>query len=130
MEGNFIEHGSVGVLIKASGPAIRNANLIRYNTTGVKCDDGAEGVAVAYTTITDNQAGVIALDESDPDLGRGLWGSTGNNKIYGNSGYHVSNLSPGLTIFAQNNYWGVTQPPCLPKASKFSGSCSSWSETR
>jgi hypothetical protein len=34
----------------------------------------------------------------------------------------VSNLSQGITIMAENNYWGVTRSPCQPKSSKFYGS--------
>ena len=71
--------------------------------------------------ITDNQWGVLALDESVPDLGDGPWGSSGDNSIYTNSGYYVSSLSEEITIMAQNNFWNVTQGSCLPKANKFYG---------
>jgi hypothetical protein len=114
---NAIKYSPIGILAYGSGPWITNANDIQHNTTGVKCDGGAEGVVVDHTRITNNQAGVAVLGESEPDLGQGPWGSTGYNNISSNSGYHVTNLSESITVMAQNNYWGT----CPPKANKFYG---------
>jgi hypothetical protein len=74
---------------------------------------------VRWNAITYNGDGVAAASNSDPDLGLN---TDGNNQFQYNTGYHVSNLTEGLTIYALNNFWGNQNPPCFPKASKIIGS--------
>ena len=68
-------------------------NTIANNlTNGVRArDDGA-----ANTTVV--------------DLGGGSLGSIGYNSIYGNANRAVRNNLAGVTIMAENNWWGVTPP--------------------
>jgi hypothetical protein len=121
LQRNVIMYSTVGVLAHGSAPSITNHSSITHNLCGIKCDNNAEGVVIEETEIADNGIGVSASEESDPDLGGGSWGSSGNNDIESNTNYHISNLSEEVTIYATNNYWGNDTPPCLPKASKFYG---------
>ncbi len=80
---------------------------------------------VESTTVTYNTAGVWAQNNSNPDLGQASGGagtSNGQNAIHHSTNHHVVNLTEGVTIMAEDNYWAKTRPPCLPKSTKFIGS--------
>jgi subtilisin family serine protease len=126
LQADTVTNSPVGVFFDSgSNGTISDNSLIQSNSAGVKCD-GATSPTIRHTRITANTNGVAALNNSSPDLGAASGGSgcgatgtnMGNNSIYSNSGYHVSNLSTGVTIVAEGNWWN-TNPP---KASKFYGS--------
>ncbi|MDD2688835.1 MAG: right-handed parallel beta-helix repeat-containing protein [Candidatus Omnitrophica bacterium] len=76
---------------------------------------------ISRNTIFNNADGVtVSGSSTNPvtiDLGAGGLLSEGYNSIYGNSNYNVDNSVDGLTIKAENNWWGQSQP----SAAKFNG---------
>ena len=112
-----VSNSVVGVYcLGGSDVAIEDQNIIESNTVGVKCADYSHAT-IRVNYIRDNQDGVAAVDGSDPNLGAACGASCvepcpgmGNNSITGNSGFHVSNLSPGVSISAECNYWGARGP--------------------
>jgi parallel beta-helix repeat protein len=123
-DGNVIRNNTTGILCDYYSHAqITDGNVIRYNSFGIKCDDYSDP-RVEGNTITSNNNGVFAANNADPDLGHsgGPGGySAGNNSIHSNTSFHVVNLTYGLTIKAENNYWKGRPPLCYPKSTKISG---------
>ncbi len=72
-------------------------------------------------TIFNNINGIYVTGASTSpvaiDLGGGALGSIGNNSIYNYSGYAIDNQSAGLTVNAENNWWGQE----TPDPAKFNG---------
>lgn len=87
-----------------------NGNTIQGNDTGIKCDAGSNPL-VEWNTIASNDVGVAAVNNSNPDIGNGASGSLGNNSITQSATHHVANLSPLITIAAENNWWGTASGP-------------------
>jgi subtilisin family serine protease len=108
----------VGVYcLTSSSPTIESSGWITGNTVGIKADGSSDPV-VKNTRISANVDGVAALNGSNPNLGISADScGTDINKIHGNSGYHVVNLTPTVTVSAEGNWWGSGGP----KSSKFSG---------
>jgi len=122
MSADTVSNATIGVFCSAAAsPGISGGTWIKSNSAGVKCD-GYSNASIRNTKISGNGDGVTALN-SVPDLGYtgadscSGSGGEGGNSFKSNSGYHVSNLTPGNTIVAECNYWG----PLGPKANKFSG---------
>ncbi len=92
---------------------------IQDNTGGITCD-AYSAPLVTDCVITGGTVNVAASGDADPDLGGG-GGSVGNNSIHGGSSDFVANLSAGITISAQNNFWNRTTSPCTPHPSKITG---------
>lgn len=72
---------------------------------------GAQSVAVSGSTFTANGlGGVWAVDRSAAaqtvDMGGGPLGSTGANRLFGNTVYDLANDSGG-TLWAEHDWWGV-----------------------
>ena len=102
---------------------VYNNTLKNITNAGINVSGAAKVNLKAYNNIiTGNKYGIritTAADATDIiDLGGGSLGSIGNNSIYGNITYDIYNQKAGLTVKAENNWWGLT----LPLASKFSGS--------
>jgi hypothetical protein len=78
------------------------------------------GIATASmhdNTITGNaRYGVVTTDPiypvTPPDLGGGAFGSPGRNTIMNNGHYNVLNRNAAVH-YAQNNYWGTTDPAAI-----------------
>jgi parallel beta-helix repeat protein len=122
IEDNTIRYNTIGIFCNDNSDAVIKDNTIRYNSSALKCDDYSDAV-VEGNVITSNTGGVFALNSSDPDLGHASGGSSvGDNSIHSTTNLYVSNLTIGVTIKAENNYWGVTRSPCEPRAYKFYGS--------
>jgi parallel beta-helix repeat protein len=118
VEGCDIEDNAVGILAYDCRPLIKNSNVISGNPSGIKCDTNAHAV-VESTTVVSGTVGISALNGSDPDIGHATGGlSVGHNIIHSHSSHHVVNLTPSVTVMAENNWWNATGGP---KASKFSG---------
>jgi hypothetical protein len=128
IKGDSLERNVIGIYCNdESSPTIGavasgGQNYIKYNNAGIKCEDESSP-EIAWNQISYNGDGVCALDDAEPSLGNcddecPEESSCGGNSIHDNTGYHVSNLSQGVTILAECNYWG----PRGPQANKFSGS--------
>jgi FlgD Ig-like domain len=110
--------------LNSSGTVLGGTLIANNSGVGVKCDN-ASSPSIRHARITANANGVTALNNSAPHLGVATSGygcaphgpDLGYNSIYGNTGYNVSNLSTGLTILAEGNWWNANPP----KASKFYG---------
>ncbi len=119
---NTISNSPVGIYCWNSSPVVENHTWIHDTLVGIKADGNADPL-VRDTRISDNSDGVGALNGAEPDLGGagadtcGSGPNEGKNSIHNNSGYHVVNLSPSVTVSAECNYWGARGP--LP--GKFSG---------
>ena len=59
---------------------------------------------------------LLACTGGDPDVG--TVSDPGNNTIQFSDNFHVVNLSPSVTVYAVNNWWGS---PRGPKTNKFVG---------
>ena len=82
-------HGMFAVVgINASGEMAMSGNIISGNAS--------RGV-----NIVNSSSDVLVVD-----LGGGVLGAVGGNSIYGNAGFEVFNSS-GLSVSAENNWWGV-----------------------
>jgi parallel beta-helix repeat protein len=111
--GNSIkDFGQGGILCQASSPFIHGRNDLSDNGVfGLQCLDGAFP-AVESSYLEDNYVGVMAANESYPDLGTDPPNVTvGYNSIV-NWFYNVVNGNdmPAQSISAQNNWWGQTPP--------------------
>jgi hypothetical protein len=89
------------------------------NGRGIEFNLGAAvstiSVRIERNTIINNggqgiRLGVVGANTLIADLGGGSLGSAGNNSIYGNAGFDIDNLNAGLTIMAENNWWGTATP--------------------
>jgi hypothetical protein len=118
IEADTVTNNTVGVYFDAGSNGLVHGNtLIQGNTGGVKCDNGASPT-IRHTRITGSSVGVATLNNAAPDLGDASSGSgcgasgpnCGNNSIYGNTTYNVSNLSMGITIMAEGNWWNGNPP--------------------
>jgi hypothetical protein len=116
LEASTVSNSAAGVsLLYNCGGTITGATHITGNGVGVKCDLYSDPV-IESTVITGNADGVAALNGSAPDLGLinsnatcdSTW-ATGNS-IHDNSGYHVVNLTQGITVPAEGVWWGVHGP--------------------
>jgi hypothetical protein len=112
-----ISDNPVGVYCYGAGtdPFIFN-NDITDGGTGIVCEESTDGT-VTWNQIKRNGTGVLAYDDADPDLGDGSGTLDGHNSIYSKNGFHVANFTTGLTIKAEDNYWGKNGP----QANKFYG---------
>jgi hypothetical protein len=117
IESDTISTSAVGVFCySGSDPLIQNSCWMKDNTVGVKCD--ASSPTLRGSKVTGGVDGVGALNDGDPDLGRNTGGGSacsggaeeGGNSIRGVSAFHVTNLSPSVTISAECNYWGPSGP--------------------
>lgn len=125
VEADTISHSPVGVFFNTySGGTVLGTLISNNSGVGVKCDI-TSSPTIRHTRITANANGVTALNNSAPNLGVAASGeecdasgaNIGNNSIYSNTTYHVSNLSTGLMIAAEGNWWNADPP----HASKFYG---------
>jgi hypothetical protein len=121
---NTVRRNTVGIYCNYSAPTINGVNDVSYNVAGIKCEDNAHAT-IRDNKIASNTNGVVAMDDAEPNLGGpgcsepcSSCQSKGNNNISGSTNYHVSNLTQGVTISAQCEWWGSGGP----KASKFYGS--------
>ncbi|MCH7550012.1 MAG: right-handed parallel beta-helix repeat-containing protein, partial [Candidatus Krumholzibacteriota bacterium] len=119
IEATEITGNTVGVYCQAANPVIKNSNVISLNDEGIKCDLSSDAV-VESTTVSLNGVGIVVMNGSDPDVGHVSGGSSeGYNFIHHNTSYHIENLSVGVTVMAENNFW---KSGLGPLASKFFGS--------
>lgn len=121
--GSVIDSNSTaGIWCQYFAGAKIEGNTIMHNGAGVFCQTYADPT-VRWNAITHNRIGINTISSASPDLGTPA--SHGNNQIQYNRSYQVSNLTEGIVIHAEFNFWGVTTPPCAPKASLFYGSVNS-----
>lgn len=130
IENCTIENNRYGISLQAGNAinALVKNNIIRNNNiqgnpnlggSGIAFAGGAEGAhqnsIVVGNTITGNLWGITIQNRAKPNLGNienASLDDDGNNRIYGNTNSstvlaELYNNSPD-TIYAQNNYWGVT----------------------
>jgi hypothetical protein len=108
--GCSIVDNPVGIYCAGSGtdPTIFD-NDITDGGTGIVCV-GQTGGTVAWNHIKRNGTGVLAYSGADPDLGDRSGTLDGHNSIYTKTGFNVANFTTGLTVKAENNYWGKYGP--------------------
>jgi len=59
-----------------------------------------------------NDIGIIASSGANPDIGHELTGqSVGYNMIHHNYPLHINNLTSGVTIMAEVDWWRGEEPP-------------------
>jgi len=102
-----------GILCEAGSQPDIAGNALLNNGAGVMCK-GSSSPLIRSNIIQYNGEGVASMTNSQPDLG-----SVGNNHLQYNTGYHVSNLTYGITIDATDNWWGKASGP---KPTKIIGS--------
>ena len=89
--------------------------------TGLKFDDGSDG-SIRWAQIDSNTVGITTLNDAAPNLGGPCstcpCTNAGSNQVTQSTNHHVVNLSTGVTLSAECNYWS----PGMPKANKFIGS--------
>ncbi|MBN2483633.1 MAG: DUF1565 domain-containing protein [Candidatus Omnitrophica bacterium] len=121
---------SIGATTPSIEASFDNNSIVDSTGNGILFEVRHLGAAsslkasISNTRITGNgQNGVIlqkigvGVDTINIDLGNGSLGATGNNLIYNNANFDISNLVAGVTISAENNWWG--QDP--PVAGQFNG---------
>ena len=100
IENNTISNGDVGVFLYANSHAtIESSNWIKDNDTGIKCDDSDP--VIRLSKISDNDVGISALNDADPDVGVACGASCedsgcsteGANEIVDNASHHIVNVS-------------------------------------
>ena len=92
---------------------ILNNTIFSNGEHGIECLEGAIVLIQGNEIYRNGKNGVRVLSNSDTvDLGGGDINSTGNNLIYENTLYDLSNLTD-KTIKAENCWWG-TSPPEIP----------------
>jgi hypothetical protein len=113
---NSIKENGIGVHCYDADPVLRRGNMIEDCNAGLICA-GESNAVVESTTIATNLYGVLAINDSEPDLGHVSGGSSnGYNSIHHNSFYHVQNLTSD-TLMAERNWWRGEEPD----TSKFLG---------
>jgi parallel beta-helix repeat protein len=117
---NTIKNSTIGIVCIDQSHATITGNLVRDNGAGIKADDESAPV-IEDNDVIYNDSCVLASNDADPDLGGG-GNSSGDNEIHHPTDFFVVNLSGGVTVMADNNYWGNTVSPYQPKASKVIGS--------
>ncbi|MBP2680192.1 MAG: hypothetical protein H6Q78_55 [Candidatus Krumholzibacteriota bacterium] len=102
---------SKGILAQGSDIEIRRGGYVQHNDEGITCWYGSAAV-VESTEVAYNDIGIIAQSSSNPDVGHESGGaSTGYNMIHHNYPLHIKNLSTGVTIMAEMNWWRGEEPP-------------------
>jgi flagellar hook assembly protein FlgD len=110
LRNNNIGSSAVGVLADGSDAEVRFGNNIHNNTIGVKCINSAVAV-VESTQVVSNTTGIEVSSNSNCDIGHSSGGSsTGINSIHDSAPYNVKNLNTGITVMAENNWFGVDPP--------------------
>ena len=99
-------HGS-NVYVLAASPTLQH-NIIRESSnyglyiTGT----GSNGALIRYNDVTQNPYGVYTASNAAPAINY--------NNIAGNTSYGLYNTSSGVTLNAENNYWGADSGPYDP----------------
>jgi hypothetical protein len=90
-------------------------NTIQHFNTGI-CLYGIASASIHDNTIADNGRYGIVTSWSYPaavsDLGGGVYGSPGNNRLYHNGQFGIYHRN-ALALSAQNNYWGTTDTSAI-----------------
>jgi hypothetical protein len=119
---SIVNNSSDGVYIVNQTTGILTVDLYSNTITNnavrgvwLSNDTGTLNAMFESNTIKTNTNDGLELDNVnggtfDCDLGGGTFGSAGLNSIYSNtSGYDIDN-DTGISIKAENNWWGITAP--------------------
>lgn len=97
---------------------IDNLSATDNNNDGVNIspsNSASVWTSIENGTFTENNRGIYIADNSTgtvvTDLGGGTLGSTGNNRIFGNTTRDLRGDLGGETVDAQNNWWGNVAGP-------------------
>lgn len=118
---NTITDSATGVECVDYSHATITGNLIRDHAVGLYCDENSDPL-VEGNDIIFNTVCVTAVNDAEPDLGNGAQSSAGDNEVHHGTSHFVVNLSGGITIMAENNFWNNGTSPYQPNPSKISGS--------
>ncbi|MBI4721091.1 MAG: right-handed parallel beta-helix repeat-containing protein [Chitinivibrionia bacterium] len=106
---NIIDNNDIGINCDGqnTNPFVYLNDITDYGM-GIKCDHEATGLFI-YNLIqsTGIVTGVGAANGANPDLGHAS--ESGYNSFKQKKGYYVCNLTEGLTIMAEDNYWPYGQ---------------------
>ncbi len=123
---NILNTNRDGIAIEADGGAasaqnieIENVSISGNNRHGLYIHAGNNGAASArienVSTTGNSQHGITVYDDTtatfDVDLGGGVFNSTGNNILAGNTLEDLAVEYDGRTLAAQNNWWGQVSGP-------------------
>jgi hypothetical protein len=109
---NTIQHNETGVIGAGSACDVdlRRGNWVMNNDEGLKFQ-GTLSAAVESTEVAYNDIGIIAQTNANPDVGHESGGvSVGYNMIHHNYPHHIENLSTGVTVMAEMNWWRGEEP--------------------
>jgi parallel beta-helix repeat protein len=106
---NIHDNTNAGINMLYSYPTL-SGNYIQNNSTGIYCSTSSTPTIGNSSTqvgnyISSNANGIIAFNNACPVIGSTSGGY--NNLV--NTTYNVLNTT-GNTVYAQNNWWGTTDP--------------------
>ena len=108
---NSIEHHPTGVWAYLTDLEVRRGNWVQFNDEGLKFL-GSSSAVVESTEVAYNDIGIIASSGANPDIGHEYGGqSVGYNMIHHNYPLHINNLTSGVTIMAEVDWWRGEEPP-------------------
>ncbi|UCF04547.1 MAG: SBBP repeat-containing protein [bacterium] len=114
IKNSSFEGNDTGIDCSTNSHPLIQGNTMTGNGTAINCYYYSHPT-IKSNSITYNTTAVYASAYSNPDVGH--YGVSGNNYIYHHAA-HIVNTTQGLTIMAEDNYWGS---PRGPKPYKFIG---------
>jgi len=105
-----IQHSYTGLFSYITDVLVQGGNYIADNHDGIKFLGSSQAV-VESTEVYANVVGVVAQSGANPDLGHESGGaSAGTNIFYRNHPHHIENLDSTITIMAEVDWWGGSEP--------------------
>jgi parallel beta-helix repeat protein len=75
IKGSTIQYNDIGIYCDYSSHATISDNTIKHQSSAaIKCDHGS-CPAIEWNLITDNQGGIFAMNNANPDIGHSSGGS-------------------------------------------------------
>jgi parallel beta-helix repeat protein len=109
-----IDSNGTGVQTNNYSHPILIENQVTHNDAGLLAGNGSAPL-IRSNVFRNNDDGILAFTNAEPDAG--TYASAGNNTIQYSANYHIVNLSPSVTVYAINNWYGNKGP----KPTKFLG---------
>lgn len=106
----IVEYGGPNgnIYISYSNMPVIESCIIRNGTIGINMSTNGGTTSIIRNYILNNNIGVYCSGNANPIIG----GTLGDaNCITGNTSYGVQNASSGVTVNAENNWWGYASGP-------------------